>query len=137
MYIYNYIYTRRPLPSIGLGGAAPGITAGVRHLQTCSISILIVCIRDRNISKLPCRRDSKLPCGTFRHRCSVRHRCPGCRATTQAAEQQALHCFYSGSTLPCGTFRHPLQAATVLPQRSSPSPRLQGCNPRRRTLHIF
>ena len=31
MYIYIYIYIRRPLPSLGLGGAAPGITVGVRH----------------------------------------------------------------------------------------------------------
>ena len=53
LYIYNYIYIythcnmiftilicniyiqnnniRRPLPSLGLGGAAPGITVGVRH----------------------------------------------------------------------------------------------------------
>ena len=50
LYIYNYIYThcnmiftmlicniyiqnniRRPLPSLGLGGAAPGITVAVRH----------------------------------------------------------------------------------------------------------
>ena len=29
--IYIYIYIRRPLPSLGLGGAAPGITVGVRH----------------------------------------------------------------------------------------------------------
>ena len=32
--IYNmciYIHIRRPLPSLGLGGAAPGITAGVPH----------------------------------------------------------------------------------------------------------
>ena len=29
---YIYIYNiRRPLPSLGLGGAAPGITVGVRH----------------------------------------------------------------------------------------------------------
>ena len=28
---------RRPLPSLGLGGAAPGITAGVPHLQTFSV----------------------------------------------------------------------------------------------------
>jgi hypothetical protein len=27
------VHIRRPLPSFGLGGAAPGITAGVRHLR--------------------------------------------------------------------------------------------------------
>ena len=26
-----YVYIRRPLPSFGLGGAAPGITVGVQH----------------------------------------------------------------------------------------------------------
>ena len=26
-----YVYIRRPLPSFGLGGAAPGITVGVLH----------------------------------------------------------------------------------------------------------
>ena len=32
VYIYNIIYhIRRPLPGLGLGGAAPGITVGVRH----------------------------------------------------------------------------------------------------------
>ena len=30
-YVYVYMYIRRPLPSLGLGGAAPGITVGVRH----------------------------------------------------------------------------------------------------------
>ena len=31
IYVYIYIYIRRPLPSLGLGGAAPGITVGVQH----------------------------------------------------------------------------------------------------------
>ena len=31
IYVHIYIYIRRPLPSLGLGGAAPGITVGVRH----------------------------------------------------------------------------------------------------------
>ena len=31
IHIYLYIYIRRPLPSLGLGGATPGITAGVRR----------------------------------------------------------------------------------------------------------
>ena len=31
IYIYTHIYIRRPLPSLGLGRAAPGITVGVRH----------------------------------------------------------------------------------------------------------
>ena len=30
-HILIYIYIRRPLPSLGVGGAAPGITAGVQH----------------------------------------------------------------------------------------------------------
>ena len=31
IHVYIYINIRRPLPSLGLGGAAPGITVGVQH----------------------------------------------------------------------------------------------------------
>ena len=31
IHVCVYMYIRRPLPSLGLGGAAPGITVGVRH----------------------------------------------------------------------------------------------------------
>ena len=55
IYIYYiYIYIRRPLPSLGLGGAAPRITAGVRPWQwpyLCTI-----CQHLRNAENWPHKR---------------------------------------------------------------------------------
>ena len=45
-YVYVYMYNRRPLPSLGLGRAAPGITVGVRHGPVPALAS-----KARNLSK--------------------------------------------------------------------------------------
>ena len=50
--MYIYIYIRRPLPSFGLGGAAPGITVGVQHGPVPALSFSMAPSKLQKLQKL-------------------------------------------------------------------------------------
>ena len=49
---YNYNYIRRPLPSFGLGGAAPGSTVGVQHGPVPALSFSMAPSKLQKLQKL-------------------------------------------------------------------------------------
>ena len=94
LYIYLYLqstytYKSADLPSLGLGGASPGITAGVQPY--ISVPILAHSLSLQLQAQMP-----KTPPGSFRSRC--------CGSTVTSKAPKSARCFYRVSKLLDGMF---------------------------------
>ena len=117
----------RPLPSLGIGEAVPGITAGVLHLQTFSIPAPPAKFKASaaalsTIAMARSNSPSNPPLQLY-------------KAATQADgrnQNKPLTVSIRVRNCHVARFRRPFNASN--PPLHAPLPRLQGCNPGQRTL---
>ena len=124
-----YIYIRRPLPSFGLGGAAPGVTVGVQHGPVPALSFSMA---PSKLQKL-----QKLLSGTFSATLPVAF--DGLSLLCHGSSRGPTSCFCWASKLLSGTseapqavsigfrncylarFQHPLKASKASKPSQQPS----------------